>query len=99
MKRKIKNKEIIERKIKDLTHEEKVRINLWLINQNIKFGTGFICSFILVLIATISLPELRLLFGIIAVLGYWAIIIALIICGEKDEKYLKNKIKQMKNAK
>jgi len=85
--------------MKDLTHEEKVRIMLAVINQNIVFGTSFICGFILMLIAAISLPKLRLLFGIIAVLGYCAILITLLICGEENKKYLNNKIKQLKNAK
>jgi len=77
-----KQKRLLER---NLTHEQKVRISLWDINMNIKYGNGWVITFILLLMCFLTKS---LLFGIISIIGMWAILIALQIVISKDKKFI-----------
>jgi len=60
---------------------------LWQINKNIIYGFNFVCAFILILVCVTTKS---LLFGVISVLGMWAMLIALITCFIKDKKIEKD---------
>jgi len=70
---------------RNITHEQRVRISLWDINRNIRYGVGLIAGFILVLICSITKS---LLFIIISTIGIWAIFITLIIAINRDKNFI-----------
>ena len=83
-----------------LTHEQKVRINLWLLRRNLKYGVGIMGFFCLFIIQVLSAPRTFMpLYFILSLLGAYALLITLIWVFARDQKLLSDIINQEVNKK